>query len=69
MVLAINKAFDLVADDIVELSTENDTLKNENDAYDGKLLQESKDKLIKKIDYDKRANSIMSRMKKQIKNH
>ena len=50
---------------IVELSTENDALKNKIGENDEKRLQESKDKLSKQIDDEKRANLIMSRMKKQ----
>ena len=36
MIPAIKKALDLVGDDIVELSTENDTLKNKIGSYDQK---------------------------------
>ena len=34
--LAIKEAFDLMGDDIVELSTENETMKNKTGAYDEK---------------------------------
>ena len=61
---AIKKAFDLICDDIVDLSTENETLKNQIGDYDQKWLEESKAKLLKQIDDEKRANLIMSRMKK-----
>ena len=44
MMYAIKKASDQLGDDMVELSTENETLKNEIGSYDGKWLQESKDK-------------------------
>ena len=54
--------------DIVELSTENGALKK-IDSYDEKWLEESKAKQLKQIDNDKRANLIMSKMKKQIESH
>ena len=66
MMPAIKKAFNLLGDDIVELSAENDTLKNKIGDYDEKWLEESKNKMLKEIDNEKRANLIMSRMKKQM---
>ena len=66
MMPAIKKAFNLLGDDIVDLSTENDALKNQIGDYDQKWLEESKSKLIKDINDEKRANLIMSRMKKQM---
>ena len=66
MMPAIKEAFNLMGNDIVELSTENDTLKNQIGNYDEKWLEESKAKLLKNIDDEKRANIIMSRMKKQM---
>ena len=69
MMSASKKAFDLMGDDIVDLSTENDILKNKIGDFDQKLLEESKAKLLKQIDDDKRANLIMSRMKKQMEKH
>ena len=66
MMPAIKKAFNLLGDDIVDLPTENDALKNKIGDYDEKWLQESKKKLLKDIDDEKRANLIMSRMKKQM---
>ena len=66
MMPAIKKAFNLMGDDIVELSTENDALKNKIASYDERWLEESKLKLLKEIDDEKRANLIMSRMKKQM---
>ena len=66
MMPAIKEAFYLMGNDIVELSTENDTLKNQIGNYDEKWLEESKAKLLKNIDDEKRANIIMSRMKKQM---
>ena len=55
-----------MGDDIIELSTENDALKNKIGSYDERWLEESKTKLLKEIDDEKRANIIMSRMKKQM---
>ena len=69
MMPAFKKAFNLLGDDIVELSTENDALKNEIGSYDEKWLEESKSKLKKQIDGEKRANLIMYRMKKQMEKH
>ena len=66
MMPAIKKTFNLLGDDIVELSTENDALKGQIGDYDEKWLQETKDKLLKQIDDKKRADLIMFRMKKQL---
>ena len=66
MMPAIKKAFNLLGDDIVELSTENEASKNKIGSYDERWLEESKLKLLKEIDDEKRANLIMSRMKKQM---
>ena len=66
MMPAIKKAFNLMGDDIIELSTENDALKNKIGSYDERWLAESKAKLLKEIDDEKRANIIMSRIKKQM---
>ena len=66
MMPAIKKAFNTLGDDIIELSTENDILKNHLGEYDQKWLEESKTKLSKDINDEKRANIIMSRMKKQM---
>ena len=67
MMPASKKAFNLLGDDVVELSTENDALKKiKIGSYDEKWLEESKNKVLKKVDDEKRANSIMSRMKKQM---
>ena len=66
MMPAIKKAFNLLGDDIVEISTENDTLKNKIGSYDEKWLEESKARLLQQIDDEKRANLIMSRVKKQM---
>ena len=66
MMPAIKEAFTLMGNDIVDLSTENDALKEKVGDCDEKWLQESKEKLLKDIDDEKRANLIMSRMKKQM---
>ena len=63
---AIKKAFNLMGDGIVDLTVENDALKNQIGEYDEKWLQESKVKLLKDIDDEKRSNLIMTRMKKQM---
>ena len=62
----IKKALNLMGDDIVELSRENETLKNKIGSYDEKWLQESKANLLKQLDVEKRANLIMSRMREQM---
>ena len=66
MMPVIKKAFNLLGDDIVELSTDSDALINKIGSYDGKWLEESKLKLLKLFDDGKRANLIMSKMKKQM---
>ena len=66
MMPAIKEAFTLMGNDIVDLSTENDAEKEKIGQYDEKWLQESKEKLLKDIDDEKRANLIMSRMKEQM---
>ena len=66
MMPAIKKAFNVLGDDIIELSVENDALKNQIGDYDQKWLEESKSKLLKDVNDEKRANIIMARMKKQI---
>ena len=66
MMAAIKKAFNVLGDDIIQLSTENDVLKNQIGEHDQKWLEESKAKLLKDINDEKRANLIMSRMKKQM---
>ena len=56
-----------MGDDIVELSAENESLKNKIGSYNQKYLGKSKAKILKQIDNEKRANLIMSRMGKQMK--
>ena len=58
-----------MGDDVVELSTENDASKNKIGSYDEKWLEESKNKMLKQIDDEKRANLFMSRMKTQMEKH
>ena len=53
MMPAIKKAFNILGDDIIELSTENDVLKNQIGEYDQKWLEESKAKLLKDINDEK----------------
>ena len=66
MMPAIKKDFNLMGDDIVELSTENDAFKSKIGSYDEKWFEESKAKLLKQIDDEERANLNMSRVKKQM---
>ena len=49
MMPAIKKAFDSIGDGIVDLSTKNETLKNQIGDYDQKWLEESKSKILKRI--------------------
>ena len=69
MMPAIKKAFNLLADDIVELGVGNESLKDQLGDYDEKWLQESKAKLLKEVDDEKRAQFFMSRMNKQMEKH
>ena len=55
-----------MGDDIVDLSTKNDALKSKIGDYDEKWPEESNNKMLKEIDDEKRANLIMSGMKKQM---
>ena len=55
-----------MGDDIVELHTENESIKNENGSYDEKWLEQSIARLLQQIDDEKRANLIMFGMKKQM---
>ena len=67
MMPAIRKAVNLMGDDIVDLSTENDALKNKIGSYDEKWLKESKAKQLKEIDDEKKPNLILCRLERQIK--
>ena len=66
MMPSIKKAFTILGDDIVDLSTENDALKEKIGDYDEKWLQESKEKLLKDMNDEKRSSLIMYRMRKQM---
>ena len=69
MLPAIKKAIHRVGNDLVELSTNNESLKNKIESNDEKWLEESEIRLWKQFNDDKRANLIMSRMQKQIIKH
>ena len=69
MMPAVEKAFDIMGGDIVELSTENDALKDKKGSYGEKWPLEFKSNLLKQIDNEKRANLFMARMQKQMKEH
>ena len=58
-----------MGNDIVDLSAENESLKNKIGCYDEKWSEESKAKLVTQIDDENRANSKMSRMEKEMKKH
>ena len=66
MMPANKKASNLLGDDIVELSVENESLKNQIGDYDERWLEQSKANLLKDINDEKRSNLIMTRMKKQM---
>ena len=57
---AIKKAYDLMGDNMVELSTTDISLKTKIGSYDERWLEESKAKLLNQIDEEKRENLIMS---------
>ena len=60
-------AFDLMGDDIVELSIENESLKNEIGSCYESWLEETTGKFLKQINGEKTPKLIMSRMEKQMK--
>ena len=66
MMPAIKRAFDLMRIDIVDKSAESDLLKNKIGSYDEKWPEDSTVKLLKQIADEKRADLVMSRMKKQM---
>ena len=47
MMPPFKKSFDLMGGDVLELSTENESLKNQIGCYEEKRLEESKAKLLK----------------------
>ena len=53
---ANEKAFDSSGDDMVDLSMENEPLKNKMGSYDKTGLEESESMLLKQFGYEKRAN-------------
>ena len=53
MMPAIIKAFKLMGDNIVDLSTEKDASKNNRGSYDEKWLEESEAKVLKQFDGEK----------------
>ena len=69
MMPAIKNVFNLLGDDIVNLSAKNESLKMKIGSYDEKLLGESKTKPLKQIDDEERAKLLMSRKQKQMKKH
>ena len=59
-----------MGDDLVEFSTKSEFLENKIGSYDKKWkngFEESKSKLLKQIDDEKRANLIMSGLEKQMR--
>ena len=66
MMPAIKRAFNLMGDNMVKISIENGSLKNQIGDYDEKWPQESKANLLKEIDNEKKATLIVSRMKKHM---
>ena len=63
----MQKAFHLFRDDILELSSENESLKSKKGSFDEKWSEESKGELLKQIEDEKGASLIMSRKQKQEK--
>ena len=57
--MRLKEAFDLMGDVIAEISTESDALRIEIGAHDKKWLEESKAKLLKQTDDEKKANLIV----------
>ena len=67
MMPAIEKVFDLLGDDIVELFTKNETFKIKTGSADEKGLEECENYILKQFDDEKIAHLIISRMEKQMK--
>ena len=65
MMPVVEKAFDLMGNDIVDIPTEIDALQTRIGAYDEKRSEESKTQLLRQIDDEERANLILCKMKKQ----
>jgi predicted metalloprotease with PDZ domain len=66
MMPAVKKAFNIMADDIYELSTENEILKDKIGDYDENWLKESKVKLMANTTEDKKNKLILERMRNQL---
>jgi hypothetical protein len=66
MMPAVKKAFNMMADDIYELSTENEILKDKIGDYDENWLKESKDKLMSNTTEDKKNKLMLQRMQRQM---
>ena len=62
LILVIKKVFDIMVDDIVELSTENQSSKNEVGSHDKKAFEETKARLSEQFDDDQRGKKYTSRM-------
>ena len=67
MTPVLEKTFDILGDDIVEFSTENESLKNKIGSYDKKWLEESKAQLLKQIAVERKTKLNKSRKEKQMK--
>ena len=52
MLPVIKEAFDLMDEEIVALSSKNESLENKIGSYDGRWSEESKAKLLKKVDVE-----------------
>ena len=68
MMPAIKKAFVLMGDDIVELTTENDSWKIKMGSFDEKRLKESKARLLNQIGDGKGTNLRVLRIHNRLKN-
>ena len=69
MMPANERALDLMGNDIVDLTIENESLKNEIFSYDDEGLKESRTKLSNQFDDEKRASLFMSGTEKQMKKY
>ena len=65
----LKKAFNLMGDNVKELSTKNDALKNKVGSYDQQWFEKPQANLLKQIVDEQKANLLMSRMKKQMEKH
>ena len=67
LMLVSKNEFDLMDDDLAELSSGNESLMNKIGLYDEKWLEKCKAKLLKFFEDEKRTNLIMSRRETQMK--